>query len=88
MSELNLKTQSRTNWAKVDSLEDDEIDTSDISPLDEDFFKRAKLRQPHHRVSVTIDVDEEVWEWFKAQGDDYQTRLNAALRIYAEAHQR
>jgi uncharacterized protein (DUF4415 family) len=26
-------------------------------------------------------------EWFKAQGENYQRYLSAALRIYAQAHQ-
>jgi uncharacterized protein (DUF4415 family) len=26
-------------------------------------------------------------EWFKAQGENYERYLAAALRIYAEAHQ-
>jgi hypothetical protein len=35
---------SRTDWARVDAMADEEIDTSDILPLDEAFFQDAKLR--------------------------------------------
>lgn len=67
-------------------MADEEIDTSDIPPLDETFFANAKLRLPDKRVPVTIDIDADVLEWFKAQGEEFQSRINAALRIYAEAH--
>ncbi len=30
--------------------------------------------------------DPDVRAWFKAQGDDYEGRTNATLRIYADAH--
>ena len=39
------------------------------------------------KVSVTLEVDADVLEWFKNQGGEFQTRINAALRIYAQAHQ-
>jgi uncharacterized protein (DUF4415 family) len=67
-------------------MTDEEIDTSDIPPLDETFFANARLRMPEQKVSITLDVDAGVLEWFKAQGEDFQNRINAALKIYAEAH--
>jgi uncharacterized protein (DUF4415 family) len=67
-------------------MSDEEIDTSDIPPLDETFFANARLRVPRKKVSVTLDVDADVIEWFRAQGEDFQNRVNAALKIYAEAH--
>jgi hypothetical protein len=41
MSARNLKTHSETDWARIDSMMDEEIDTSDIPPLDDAFFTRA-----------------------------------------------
>lgn len=38
-------------------------------------------------VKITVEVEPEVAEWFKAQGDNYERYLAAALRIYARAHQ-
>jgi uncharacterized protein (DUF4415 family) len=67
-------------------MTDEEIDTLDIPPLDEAFFANARLRIPKNKVSVTLDVDADVLEWFKAQGEEFQQRINAALKIYAEAH--
>lgn len=86
MSDTPMNKPLETDWARIDAMSDAEIDTSDIPPLTEDFFKRAKVRRPTHTVAVTVQVDPDVLDWFKAQGDDYERRMNAALRIYAEAH--
>ncbi|HYG82417.1 MAG TPA: BrnA antitoxin family protein [Pyrinomonadaceae bacterium] len=67
-------------------MKDEDIDTSDIPPLDDTFFANAKLRLPGNKVPVTVNVDADALEWFKAQGEESQNRINAALRIYAEAH--
>lgn len=67
-------------------MADEEVDTSDIPPLDETFFAGARVRVPKGKVSVTLDVDADVLAWFKEQGEDFQNRINAALKIYAEAH--
>jgi len=87
MSASNLKRPSETNWAKVEAMTDEEIDTSDIPPLDEAFFANAKLQLPKGKVPVVISVDADVMAWFKAQGEEYHRLISAALRIYAEAHQ-
>ena len=85
MNAQDLKKPLETNWAKVSEMADEEIDTSDIPPLDDAFFSKARLRMPE-KVSITLNVDADVLEWFKAQGEDFQNRINAALKIYAEAH--
>jgi len=77
---------SRTNWAKIDALRDDEIDYSDIPEQGKDFFKKAVLWLPQPKATVTIRLDRQVLDWFKAQGHGYQSRINALLRAYMEAH--
>lgn len=86
MNASDLKKPSETDWKRIDEMKDEQIDTSDIPPLDETFFAVAKLRLPGKKVPVTVDIDADVLEWFKAQGEEFQHRINAALRIYAEAH--
>lgn len=41
-----MKKQSTTNWARIDQMTDEEIDTSDIPPLDDAFFATAQWRLP------------------------------------------
>jgi hypothetical protein len=47
---------SRTDWDKIDAMSDDEIDTSDIPPLTDEFFAKAKLRMPSS-TPIAIRVD-------------------------------
>ncbi len=86
MSENNLKNTSQTNWAKLETMTDEEIDTSDIPPLDEKFFANARLRMPRGKVAVTVSVEKDVSDWYQAQGEDSKALMSAALKIYAEAH--
>jgi uncharacterized protein (DUF4415 family) len=88
MSAKATRNISRTDWDRVDAMTDEEIDTSDIPPLDEAFFAAAELRMPQAKPSITIRIDPDVLDWFKSQGRGYQTRINAVLRRYVETHKR
>ena len=37
------------------------------------------------KTSISLRVDSEVLDWFKAQGPGYQTRMNAVLRAFRDA---
>lgn len=51
MNARNLnKAASSIDWARIDRMTDEEIDTSDIPPLDDDFFARAKWRLPRSYI--------------------------------------
>jgi hypothetical protein len=50
MNVRNLKKKSETDWARIDRMTDDEIDTSDIPPLDDAFFERAIKVLPRVRI--------------------------------------
>lgn len=86
MSEKDLKNSSETNWDLLKTMSDDEIDTSDIPELGEKFFSDAKLRMPQGKVSVLLNVDEEVMEWYEENDIDIQNVANLALKDYVESH--
>jgi len=82
-----MNKHSRTDWQALETMTNEEIDYSDIPPLNDEFFDRAKLRAPEQpQVIVTMQVDPEIFAWFNAQEDGWEKRMRAALRIYAEAH--
>ena len=85
MSKPSSKKLSRTDWKRVDATKDSEIDYSEIPELGDEFFRKAMLRMPEAKASVTIRLDRDVLTWFKRQGRGYQTRINALLRAYMEA---
>lgn len=86
MSASDLDNSSGTNWERVDLMTDEEVDTSDIPPLDEQFFASAELRIPKGKVPVLMSVDADVFEWFKAQGPEFKNLINTALRRFADTH--
>lgn len=86
MNESAMNNTSRTNWEKVDSLTEEEIDTSDIPPLTEEFFTKSRWWKPVEPLDVLVQVDPKTLAWFQAQGGDYEKKMAAAIRIYAEAH--
>jgi hypothetical protein len=49
--------QTRCDWKRIEKLTDEEIDTSDIRPLDDSFFAKARLRMPQPRAAVTVQFD-------------------------------
>ena len=46
---------------------------------------RSGLKIIPPKASVSLRIDADVLEWFKAQGSGYQTRINAILRAYRDA---
>jgi uncharacterized protein (DUF4415 family) len=71
---------------KLRAMKDKDIDYSDIPELDEDFFVNAEVVMPSEKKHLSIRIDADVLEWMKAQGKGYQSRINAILRSYYEAH--
>lgn len=88
MNGKNLKKPSKGEWAEFDALKDEDIDTSDIPSLGDDFFKNAVLRLPRKKDRITMLMDHDILEWFKAQGRGYQTRINALLRAFMDARKK
>ena len=88
MSKVNLKRKSKTDWNRVDALDDRAIDYSETPELDNAFFEKAVLKMPEAKTLVSIRLDRDILEWFKKQGPKYQTRINALLRAYVEAKKR
>jgi uncharacterized protein (DUF4415 family) len=67
-------------------MNDSEIDTSDIAPLDDDFFDRASLNMPEGKSAVLLNVDNDILEWFKSQESEFNRLVNTALRDFVDSH--
>ncbi len=83
-------TTSKTDWLRINAMTDDDIDLSDSPELTPDMFAQAIVRkgltQPIKKKQLTLRIDDDVVEWFRKQGKGYQTKINALLRAYMEAH--
>lgn len=71
---------------RVDALRDEDIDYSDIPELDAEFFRQAQVVVPPRKQQLTIRLDTDVLAWLKSHGKGYQSRINAILRAYYDAH--
>ena len=81
---------SKTDWARVRAMKDRHIKTSSEHPeADLKHIVRGIVRQGlkpvQSKTSISLRVDADVLEWFKAQGPGYQTRINAVLRAFKDA---
>jgi uncharacterized protein (DUF4415 family) len=81
MKQQGSRKKSLTDWARVDAMQDEDIDYSEIPELGEEFWKNAKVVFPARKKMLSIRLDEDVVEWFKAQGQGYQSRINAVLGV-------
>jgi uncharacterized protein (DUF4415 family) len=80
-----------TNWKQLRRVSDADIHAGievdpNARPTDEDFWKDAKIVLPTRKEVVTMRLDADVLAWFRQQRG-YQTRINAILRSYMQAHE-
>ncbi len=80
-------TISKKRLKELANIQDGKIDTSEIPELGDDFWKEAKLVMPEgKKVSISLRVDPDVLKFFKESGRGYQSRMNAVLKAYKNAH--
>lgn len=46
---------------------------------------RRGLQPIPRKAAISLRVDQDVLDWFREQGEGYQTRMNAVLRAFREA---
>ncbi|HEV2859921.1 MAG TPA: BrnA antitoxin family protein [Pyrinomonadaceae bacterium] len=90
MKRAATSKKSRTDWERVDALKDKDIDFSDTPEVSPEMFARAVVRHGlkpvPRKAQLTLRLDSDVLEWFRKQGQGYQTKINALLRAYMDAH--
>lgn len=87
MKRSNSKLKSKTDWARVDAMKDEDIDYSENPKLGPEFFKNA-IWWPGTKKQITIRLDPDILAFFRKQGVRYQTTINAVLRKHVEAQKR
>ncbi len=78
---------SETDWARVDSMTDEDIeramrddpDGADFIDID---WSKAEWVVPVAKKALSIRLDQDIVDFFQASGKGYQTRINAVLRHY------
>lgn len=80
--------QSRTDWTKLKAraraTATPDHPEADLRHVVRGIVRRGLKSQPP-KAAISLRVEQDVLEWFKAQGPGYQTRMNAVLRAYRDA---
>ena len=82
--------RSRTDLKKVDAMTDAELER--IIAEDEDErdlqpdWTRAKLVLVEPKQSIHLRLEQEIIDYFKAQGKGHISRMQAVLKAYVNAH--
>jgi uncharacterized protein (DUF4415 family) len=70
-------------------LRDEDIDLSDIPEQTGTGWRRvSELVPAENKQQITLRLDADVIEFFRATGRRYQSRINAALREYVNANKK
>jgi len=87
---------SQTDWQRLRDIPDEAITSAaetdpDNLPLDDPFFETARRLPPsallkEAKQQITLRIDADVLEWFRASGSGYQSRMNAVLKAYVQTH--
>lgn len=81
--------KSKTDWARLKAGSAAGEATSDhpessVAHIVRGVVRRGLAPLPP-KASISLRVDQDVLEWFKAQGPGYQTRINVVLRAFRDA---
>jgi len=81
--------KSKTDWARLESKKaassvDDDHPEADVRHIVRGIVRRGLQPLPS-KTSISLRLDQDVLEWFKAQGTGYQTRINSVLRAFRDA---
>lgn len=82
--------ESKTDWARVDALTDDDIkaamaDDPDWAGFEEIDWSTIEVKPFRPKQPISIRLDPDVLDYFKGEGPGYQGRINTVLRHYMEA---
>ena len=92
IDEMLARGESRTDWAAVKAVTDEELEASIAADPDDVHepvdWSRAVKGMPPRKRDIHIRIDEDVLHWFRQAGRGYQTRINNVLRAFMESRKR
>lgn len=85
--------KDKTDWKRVDAMTDEDIvaamrDDPDWQDLIDIDWSKAVAVTPQQKTAISIRLDEDIVDFFKATGKGYQTRINAVLRHFVTEQKR
>jgi len=86
LKEMARRGKSKTDWKRVEAMKDKDIIIDGDSPeITAEMWRNAVVtdRRPPKK-NITLRIDPEIIDWFKARGKGYQTRMTAVLRVFIQ----
>ena len=89
MSKRSFSATSKSDWPRVRAMKDQDIvagrehPEASVRHIVRGVVRRG-LKPVPAKAAISLRLDADVLEWFKAQGPGYQTRINAVLRAYKD----
>lgn len=94
IEDLARRGEDKTDWEAFQAITQDELEALIANDPDEAGWEWG----PAHtglpagivvpKKQLTVRIDQDVIDWYKAHGKGYQTRMNAVLRRYMEHHEK
>jgi len=91
-----MKKRAKSDLERVRAMSEEEVEQAaredpDAQPWTDEELSRAMLVRmedflPRTKKAVSLRLDADVLDGFKSQGRGWQTRMNAVLKAYKEAH--
>jgi uncharacterized protein (DUF4415 family) len=79
-----LPLVSKEEWERVDAIKDEDIDYSEIPEMKDLSGLRPRqvqvMNTKKEKVPFSCNLDADIVEWLKQDGDGSQNRLNSILR--------
>jgi uncharacterized protein (DUF4415 family) len=80
----SLPARLQKELAAFANLQEGNIDTSDIPEITDAEWSNRKIGPIYRPIkkSISLRLDVDILEWFRAKGQGYQTAMNRVLREY------
>lgn len=84
---MRARGESRSDWARVRGMTEADLEQSiakdpDWKDVPANWHDTALPVRPGPKKLISLRIDEDIVEWFRASGPGYQTWMNAVLRAY------
>jgi uncharacterized protein (DUF4415 family) len=82
-------SKSETDWNSLANPAEGGKPSPEHPEFDPQHVVRGIVRRGLHPLPgkelISLRIDQDVIEWFKAQGPGYQTRINSVLKAFRDA---
>ena len=79
----------KADFARMDAMTEEEIEATapeELPFFPDSFWKNGRVVEPIlGKQAISLRIDAEVLDWFRATGPRYQTRINEVLKEYVIA---